>query len=109
MGIDGRPIRGSKYVANGPKNTGSSSTASIATNSAGHTSSSDGTIASHNVDCSLAILRTMAWNQPHLRVRGHPPCLVPSRPGINAPTFQVLARNLGHQFPSSAAKFAAAG
>jgi MinD-like ATPase involved in chromosome partitioning or flagellar assembly len=48
-GIDGRPIRASKYSANGAKNTGSSSSASTRANSAGNTNSSDGKIASHNV------------------------------------------------------------
>ena len=57
---DGRPIRASKYAANGAKNTGSSSRASTRPNSTGNTNNSAGRIESHNVGWSFTVLNTMA-------------------------------------------------
>ena len=60
IGIDGRPIRASKYAANGAKNTGSSSSASTRSSSTGKINNSGGRIESHNVGCSFTVLNTMA-------------------------------------------------
>ena len=49
IGVDGRPIRGSKNGTNGAKNTGSSNKASTRASSTGNRRSSSGKIASHNV------------------------------------------------------------
>ena len=88
-GMDGRPIRASKYAANGAKNAGSSNSASTRPNSPGSTNNSDGRIDSHNVGWSFTVLSTTAS--------------IPSSPGVeaslsskhpelrdrHAPTFQV--------------------
>jgi hypothetical protein len=49
IGVDGRPIRGSKYGTKGVKKTGSSNKASTRANCSGSRRSSSGRIASHNV------------------------------------------------------------
>ena len=48
IGVDGRPIRGSKNGSNGPKNTGSSSSTSTRANSSGNFSNSGGRTASQS-------------------------------------------------------------
>ena len=48
IGVDGRPIRGSKYDTNGAKNAGSSNSASTRSSSAGSRSNSCGSIDSNN-------------------------------------------------------------
>jgi hypothetical protein len=48
IGVDGRPIRGSKNGSNGPKNTGSSSNALTRASSSGNFSNSGGSTASHS-------------------------------------------------------------
>ena len=48
IGVEGRPIRGSKNGSNGPKNASSSSNASTRASSSGRRSSSTGRTASHN-------------------------------------------------------------
>ncbi len=49
IGVDGRPIRGSKNGTNGAKNTGSSNKTSTLASSTGSRRSSSGRMASHNV------------------------------------------------------------
>src|SRR6478672_7565193 len=88
--MDGRPMRASKWAANGAKNTGSSSSTSTRPNSAGNTNNADGKIASHNVGWSLTVLSTMASIPSSPRVRGHPPCSAPSDQGSTRRLFQVL-------------------
>src|SRR5258708_40081900 len=68
--MDGRPIRASKYAANGAKNTGSSSSTSTRPHSTGSTKNSGGRIESHNVGWSFTVLTTMAS--------------IPSRQGVEA-------------------------
>jgi hypothetical protein len=48
IGVDGRPIRGSKNATNGVKNAGSSNNASTRDNSSGSRCNSSGRTDSHN-------------------------------------------------------------
>ena len=81
-GMDGRPIRASKYAGNGAKNA-----ASTRPNSPGSTDSSHGRIASHNVGWSFTVLSTTASIPSSPRVRGQPLVQTPRDQGPPRPDF----------------------
>ena len=97
-GMDGRPIRASKYAGNGAKNA-----ASTRPNSPGSTDSSHARIASHNVGWSFTVLSTTASIPSS---QGFEASLSSKHPELrdrHAPTFQVEVAMRGGRHAGEAA------